>query len=339
MTPQPLFTLSASEMDRELKQLGLEPFRVRQIREWVLSKHVFDLQDMTNLAVSTRSLLQERFAGILPPVDGKLVDRDGTRKILFSLRDGEKVECVALPDETSVTFCLSTQIGCPIACGFCRTGAQAFRRNLEAHEILLQVLMLTKTMKAKPGNIVFMGMGEPFLNQKEVFAAIDELCDPKGIHLGSRRLTISTVGIPAGIAALAQRPGEVNLAVSLHTVDQKVRDTLIPAAKIHSLKKLWSAVESYISLTTRRVTFEVVLLDGINDGLQDALNLVAFCEGLLCHVNLLSFHPFPGTSFHPSSEANVREFRKVIKKAGIPVTIRKSRGENILAACGQLAGK
>jgi 23S rRNA (adenine2503-C2)-methyltransferase len=339
MTPQPFFALSAAEMNRELQQLGLEPFRLKQIREWVLGKQVFDIKAMTNLSTRVRALFEERFSGVLPVVDNRLVDRDGTQKILFSLADEEKVECVALPDEKSLTFCLSTQIGCTMACGFCRTGQEGFRRNLAAHEIILEYLMLVRAMKRKPDNIVFMGMGEPFLNRKEVFAAIDDLCDPKGIHLGSRRLTVSTVGIPTGIAALAQRPGEVNLAVSLHTVDQEVRNLLIPAGKGYSLTKLWSAVESYIALTGRRVTFEVVLLDGVNDDLADAMNLAAWCEGLLCHVNLIGFHPFPGTSFRPSSEVKVREFRKVVKKAGIPITIRKSRGENILAACGQLAGK
>ncbi|HOY66136.1 MAG TPA: 23S rRNA (adenine(2503)-C(2))-methyltransferase RlmN [Candidatus Ozemobacteraceae bacterium] len=341
MSQRPLLSLSLEEFSAELETIGLEPFRARQVWEWIFQKQVFEFDAMTNLSKDARAKLTERFPSILPREAQRLVDPDGTVKIAAALADGERVEAVALPgdEEEGLTFCLSTQAGCPIGCAFCRTGAGGFRRHLTRDEILLQVLMLIRAMRRKPTNIVFMGMGEPFLNRVALFGAIDVMTNPKGLGLATRRITISTAGVVDGIRELAERPGEVNLAVSLHVADDKTRDRLVPINRKYPLAKLRAAVAGYIERTGRRVTFEVVLLKQENDQLNDALNLAAFCEGLTCHVNLLRFNAFPGSPFKPSDEATEKEFRKVLKKAGIPVTVRRSRGQTILAACGQLSGK
>ena len=217
-------------------------------------------------------------------------------------------------------------------------GQGEFQRNLTQDEIVTQVLLLVKHTGRKPTNIVFMGMGEPFMNRKALFPAIDLLTEPKGLGLATRRITISTIGIPRGIEHLAEQPGELNLAVSLHTVDQDMRNLLVPGARKYPLTTLRKSIETYLQQTNRRVTFEIVLLKGRNDQDHDALNLIQFCEGLLCHINLVPFNPFPGCPFEPTPEAQERQFKKLIKKAGVPVTVRRSRGSNILAACGQLAG-
>jgi len=341
MSQRSLLSFSFDEFSAEIKNLGLEPFRARQVWEWIFQKQVFEFDAMTNISKEARTKLSERFPSILPREAQRLVDPDGTVKIAAELADGERIEAVALPDDEadSLTFCLSTQAGCPVGCAFCRTGAGGFRRHLTRDEIMLQVLMLTRAMKSKPTNIVFMGMGEPFLNRVALFEAIDMLTDPKGLGLATRRITISTAGIVDGILALAERPGEVNLAVSLHVADDETRDRLVPINRKYPLPRLRDAIARYIERTSRRVTFEVVLLKQENDQLNDAMNLVAFCEGLLCHVNLLRFNAFPGSPYKPSDEATEKEFRKVLKKAGVPVTVRRSRGSTILAACGQLSGK
>ncbi|MBI3037699.1 23S rRNA (adenine(2503)-C(2))-methyltransferase RlmN, partial [bacterium] len=292
--------------------------------------------EMTNLSQPLRQRLSEAFPKILPDEIKRNVSEDGTIKIAFRLEDGEIVECVAIPDEKTLTFCLSSQLGCHWGCAFCRTGEGGFKRNLTSNEIVIQILALCRSTQKKPTNIVFMGMGEPLENYKVVFSAIDFITRKETMNFASRRITISTVGIPAGIQALAEFPGEVNLAVSLHAADDNTRSSLVPANKKFRLDGLRSAIERYIDITNRRVTFEVVLLKDKNDGIHDAMNLAAFCKGLLCHVNIIRFNRFPTTNFRPSTEKAEKEYRKVLKKAGVNVTVRNSKGGSILAACGQL---
>ena len=238
-----------------------------------------------------------------------------------------------------MTFCLSTQVGCAVNCAFCRTGKLGFKRNLNAEEIILQVMILVKKTGQKPTNIVFMGMGEPFANRKALFEAIDVLTDHNGLGLATRRITISTSGVIDGIRELSNRPGEVNLAVSLHVADNHARNILVPMNKRYPLEKLKEAISEYCAKTNRRVTLEVTLLKNVNDQYNDAMNLVSFCENLLIHVNIVRFNNFKGSQYEQSPEKNEKEFRKVLKKANIPVTVRKSKGQEIMAACGQLAGK
>lgn len=339
MTAKSLFSCGFNEFQKTLADLGMPAFRAKQVRDWIFRKFVFSFDEMTNLSMLDREKLKEAFPKILPPVERYLQDKDGTSKVVIRLSDDELIEAVAIPDEDSLTFCLSTQVGCAVGCVFCRTGEMGFRRNLTADEIILQVMMLVKRTGKKPTNIVFMGMGEPFFNRSSLYEAIDTLTDPQGLGLATRRITISTSGVVEGIVELMDRPGEVNLAVSLHVADNASRTTLVPMNKRYSLEKIREAISTYCARTSRRVTLEVVLLKNVNDQMQDAMNLVSFCEGLLVHVNIVRFNHFQGSPYEPSPEKNEKEFRKILKKAGIAVTVRKSRGQEILAACGQLAGK
>ncbi len=339
MSPTPLLPIAFEEFQKAVTALGLEKFRARQVWEWLFGKLVFDFAAMTDLSVAARQKLAEAFPTILPTDFETLRGADGTTKLSLPLADGQRIEAVGLPDDEALTFCLSSQVGCPVGCAFCRTGSLGYTRNLTVEEIVLQLMLLAKILRARPTNIVFMGMGEPFLNRQAVFGAIDLFTDPKQLGLATRRITISTAGVVEGIRELAGRPGEVNLAVSLHSVDNQVRSHLVPLNKRYPLDRLRAALVEYLDRTNRRVSFEMTLLKGVNDSLADALNLVQFCEGLLCHVNLVRFNPFPGCTYKPAPEAAEKEFRKVLKKAGLPVTVRRSRGADILAACGQLAGK
>lgn len=339
MTAKSLFACGLTELKKVLSEAGMPAFRASQVHEWIFKKFVFSFDEMTNISLADRNKLKEAFPKILPPVHKFLKDRDGTCKVVLRLADDALIEAVALPDEDSMTFCLSTQVGCPVGCLFCRTGESGFTRNLSAEEILLQVMVLVKRTGVKPTNIVFMGMGEPFYNRNALFAAIDMLADPQGLAMATRRITISTSGVIEGILELINRPGEVNLAVSLHVADDGARNTLVPVNKRYPLTRLREAIGNYCTQTGRRVTLEMVLLHNVNDQYNDALNLLNFCEGLIVHINIVRFNHFPGAKYQPSSAQNEKEFRRVIKKAGIAVTVRKSRGQDILAACGQLAGK
>ncbi|MBU1108911.1 MAG: 23S rRNA (adenine(2503)-C(2))-methyltransferase RlmN [Candidatus Riflebacteria bacterium] len=339
MTVISLFSCGLTELKKVLADAGMPSFRAGQVHDWIFKKFVFSFDEMTNISVADRAKLKEAFPKILPPVHKFLKDSDGTCKVVLKLSDNNLIEAVAIPDEDSMTFCLSTQVGCPVGCVFCRTGESGFTRNLTAEEIMLQVMVLVKRTDTKPTNIVFMGMGEPFYNRRALFDAIDMLTDPQGLALATRRITISTAGVIEGILELKDRPGEVNLAVSLHVADDGGRNALVPINKRYPLTRLKDAILTYCTQTSRRVTLEVVLLHNINDQHNDALNLLNFCEGLIVHVNIVRFNHFPGTKYQPSSATDEKEFRRVLKKAGIAVTVRKSRGQGILAACGQLAGK
>ncbi|HAE40326.1 MAG TPA: 23S rRNA (adenine(2503)-C(2))-methyltransferase RlmN [Candidatus Riflebacteria bacterium] len=339
MTAKSLFACGLSELKKVLSEAGMPAFRAGQVHDWVFKKFVFSFDDMTNISVADRAKLKEAFPKILPPVHKFLKDSDGTCKVVLKLSDETLIEAVAIPDEDSMTYCLSTQVGCPVGCVFCRTGESGFTRNLSSEEILLQVLVLVKRTGIKPTNIVFMGMGEPFYNRKALFEAIDMLTDPQGLAMATRRITVSTSGVIEGIVELMSRPGEVNLAVSLHVADDTGRNALVPINKRYPLSRLKEAIANYCTQTGRRVTLEMVLLHNVNDQHNDALNLINFCEDLIVHVNIVRFNHFPGTKYQPASATNEKEFRRVLKKAGIAVTVRKSRGQEILAACGQLAGK
>ncbi|MBF0410893.1 MAG: 23S rRNA (adenine(2503)-C(2))-methyltransferase RlmN [Candidatus Riflebacteria bacterium] len=340
MSSQYLLSYRFDELVTVFAGMGLEKYRAKQVWEWIFKKGVFSFSKMSNLPANVRDELSAKFPAILPPIVNKQYSSDKTTKILLSLHDGAEIESVAIPSSTdSMTFCVSSQVGCPVSCSFCRTGKMPFKRNLSAEEIVVQVLALKEATRCNPGNIVLMGMGEPFLNRENVFSALDMLTDSKDLGLASRRITVSTVGIPHGITQFAKRSGEVNLAVSIHSTDKTIREKLIPFAVKYPIEMIREAIVEYIELTNRRVTFEYTLLRGINDGFEDALNLVTFCEGLLCHVNIVRFNPFPECSYKASTHESEREFKKVLKKAGVPVTVRASHGGDILAACGQLGAE
>lgn len=333
-----LFPISFNKLQELVQNLGFENYRAKQLWNWFTDKLEFDLNKMTNIPIILKSKLKEKYPNILPLVKQKLEGKDKTIKIGFEL-DGKLVEAVAIVNQedkqvNTYTFCLSSQIGCPIGCLFCYTGQQKFIRNLSAEEIFLQYLLLASIVNIRPSNIVYMGMGEPFLNLKEVAKSLDIF---RSIKFSQRRITISTVGIPEKILELAKSYNEVNLAISLHSADDEIRKKIIPISKKYTVLNIKEAVAEYINKTNRRVTFEVTLLKEVNDSKADAQNLANYCKGLLCHINIIRFNPFPGSKFEPSPVKREKEFITIIRNSGIPVTVRKSKGSEILAGCGQLS--
>jgi 23S rRNA (adenine2503-C2)-methyltransferase len=322
--------------------LGHKPFHGRQVYKWMY-KHLADRFDqMTDLKKDLRALLEERFSITIPQVTARERSIDGTEKFLFELDDGNVVESVLIPDENSgrMTLCVSSQSGCPLGCVFCATGFLGLKRNLTVGEIIGQVIAIRRMYGPESfDNIVFMGMGEPLLNYDHVLDAIGILTDSLGLMVGARRITISTVGIIPGIRRLAASGCKVNLAVSLNAANDVLRQNLMPATKAYPLRQLMEAVREWTTVRVRRVTFEYILFKGINDSLDDALELASLVRGIPCKINLLAFNPIETAAFDRPDDDDIDRFAQILYPRTPAVTIRKSRGADIAAACGQLAGK
>jgi 23S rRNA (adenine2503-C2)-methyltransferase len=333
---------SRAGCERLVVDLGYKPFHGRQLYKWMYKYLVSDFAQMTDLKKELRSTLQERCIIALPHEAAREKSVDGAEKFLFELADGKVVESVLIPDESSgrTTLCISSQSGCPLGCIFCATGRLGFGRNLVAGEIVGQVMAIRRLYGADAfDNIVFMGMGEPLLNYENVTAAIDMLTDSLGLMVGAKRITVSTVGIIPGIRRLAVSGSKVNLAVSLNAANDKLRRELMPVTKAYPLAKLMTAVREWTSVRTRRVTFEYILFRGINDSRNDALELADLVKGIPCKINLLAYNPIGGTELERPGDDDVDRFARVLYPRAPAVTVRKSRGVDIAAACGQLAGK
>ncbi len=319
---------TACEFDR--------PFRGIQVFKWI-SRGATSFEDMTNIPAQERSRLSGLFPSLLgTSVDGRYQDEDGTVKLKLRLSDGAAVETVLLTDiEGRRTACLSTQVGCPMACAFCRTGRLGFLRNLEASEIVEQYLHLARLF-GRPSNLVFMGMGEPLLNLAGVRKAVEVLSNPEGHGLSLRKITVSTCGLPEEIRALADQGPLVRLAVSLTSADEETRSRLMPVNRTHGLGELKEALLYYQARTGDRITLEAVLLGGQNDGPEDARALVEWSRPLKVQVNLIPWNPVPDLPFQEPSRRAVEAMVQVLEAAGIPCTRRMRRGRGILGACGQL---
>lgn len=333
------------ELDKLLTEWGEPSYRTKQLWEWVYKHLVDNFHQMTNLPKELRQRLEEEFSlSFLEPLE-TLESADGsTRKVLFRLPDKETIESVLMLYERRRTVCVSTQVGCPIGCPFCATGRSGFRRNLKPGEIIAQVLHFAREVKkamqndsSKPiTNVVFMGMGEPFLNYEATLQAIRVLNDKEGFNLGARRFTISTVGIVPGIKRLAEEGLQIELAVSLHAPNDEIRDRLVPVNKGYPIRRLLIACQEYIKKTNRRITFEYILINGINDSITHARELASLLGDMLCHVNLIPMNPIPGVSMGPPPKNRVLAFEEELKRRGISVTLRTSKGLDIQAGCGQL---
>jgi 23S rRNA (adenine2503-C2)-methyltransferase len=295
---------------------------------------------MTNLSSALRSRLEKRYEVGRGEVLTCQQSRDGTVKLLLSMRDGARVETVGLPYADRLSCCISAQAGCPIGCAFCATGRGGYTRNLSAGEIVDQVLAVQEVMRPKNGgacrvdHVTFMGMGEPLLNYDSTLKAVRLLNSELGIAM--RHLTVSTVGFVPGIRRLAEEKLQLTLAVSLHAPTDRLRRQLIPGMARWSLAQIAEACRSYVHETGRRVTFEYCLLDGVNDGTSEAEELAKLLRGVNCHVNLIPYNPVPGLPFRASPRKRIRAFREILDAAGIQVTQRVQRGVDIDAACGQL---
>jgi len=325
--------------------LGEKPFRATQMLKWIYQFGVSDFDQMTNLSKATREKLKTIAKISVPDVIEQQESEDGTIKWLFSLENGNAIETVFIPEDGRGTLCISSQIGCALECSFCSTAQQGFNRNLSTAEIIGQVWAANQVMKVMPrnqrviSNVVLMGMGEPLLNFKNVVPAMNIMMDDNAYGLSKRRVTLSTSGVVPALERLKD-VSDVALAVSLHATNDELRNELVPINKKYPIKQLLNACKYYVSGEhKRKVTFEYVMLDGINDKPQHARELAALIKDIPSKVNLIPFNPFPNSNYKCSSRHAIEKFGDILKKLGVISTTRKTRGDDIDAACGQLAGK
>ncbi len=315
-------------------------YRLRQIRDWVYRRTPDSFSAMDNLPKAVREQLASHF--ILHPLalTSRLVSKDGTEKFLWSLERGtghESIESVMIPDDDRVTYCISSQAGCPVNCSFCATGHGGFRGQLGASDIVDQVVRMRSITARAPTNIVYMGMGEPLLNFDPVCRSLEILTSPDQVSLSSRRITVSTVGIPRRIRELGERYPQVNLALSLHAGRDALRDELVPMNQKHPLRETLAALRERAAITNRTVTIEYVILPGVNDQARDIDELVGCLKGIPATINLIGFNPYPGATYKKPAVPHLVRFRdRLTAKFPGAVTLRRSRGADIQGACGQL---
>ena len=351
-TPVNLLDFDAAGLVAYCDSLGEKPFRAKQLQRWIHQYNAADFDGMTDLAKSLRTKLKDRAAIVMPPVVSDHVSNDGTRKWLVDVGNGNAVETVFIPEETRGTLCVSSQAGCAVNCRFCSTGKQGFSRNLTTGEIIGQLRMAEFALRAALGrahapdskgervitNVVMMGMGEPLLNYDALVPALRLMLDDNAYGLSRRRVTVST----SGVVPMMDRLGAdlpVALAVSLHAPNDALRDMLVPLNKKYPLRELMAACSRYLEVAPRDfITFEYCMLDGVNDSDAHARELLALTADVPCKFNLIPFNPFPESGLFRSKPERIKQFAQILIDAGIVTTVRKTRGDDIDAACGQLAG-
>ena len=336
-----IYDLSLPEMKNLLTYWGEKEYRAKQIWQGLYQNLWHTPEQFTNLPKSLQQNLASAFNfAALTPIRS-LVSKDGsTIKTLFRLPDSHAIEAVLMRYEQRRTLCISTQVGCAMNCSFCATGQMGFSKNLTSGEIVEQVIFFARELARQQEsvtNVVIMGMGEPFHNYEATMKAIDCLNDHEGFNLGERRFTISTVGLVPAIQRFAAERRQVNLAISLHTVDNNLRSSMLPVNKTYPVEELIAACHEYVNLTRRRITFEWALIRGVNDSTVDARKLAAMLHGLLCHVNVIPLNPTENFSGQATTRQQAEAFKAELEKHGIPCTIRVRRGLEIGAGCGQLA--
>lgn len=320
---------------RFIEDSGLPRFRAGQLISWIYQKYASDIAGITEFSKELRSSLAVGAYISDLRLARRLKSSDGTEKFLFSLEDGETIESVLIPDDARLTLCISSQVGCAMGCKFCLTGKLGLIRNLRAFEIVDQVIAVNRLiLPGKITNIVLMGMGEPLANLNEVAEALWRITGYIGIS--KRRITLSTAGLVPGIALLAEKAPEVNLAVSLNASSDKIREEIMPVNKRYPLKSLIGACRKFPLGPQRKITFEYVLIGGVNDSVGDALRLAKLLRGLRCKVNLIPLNPHEGSALKRPSDTVVHEFQKALVRNHLTAFIRESKGQDILAACGQL---
>ncbi|MDP2921199.1 MAG: 23S rRNA (adenine(2503)-C(2))-methyltransferase RlmN [Candidatus Omnitrophota bacterium] len=330
------FTLE--EFEKELENISEPDYRARQIFSWIYKRLAGDFSAMDNIPKPLREkLAQSYYIGAITPLK-HLKSRDRTEKVLFRLEDGNLIESVLIYAGRRVTLCISTQAGCKFACLFCASGMNGFKRNLAVSEILSQIISLERNLKYKITNYVFMGMGEPLDNYENVSKAIKIMNSKYGMGIAARRITVSTSGLVPGIEKFKGLGLQVNLSISLHAINNELRDKLMPINKKYPLDKVLKACEDYVDNGGRMLTFEYVLIKGTNDAEKDIDGLVKIAKRLKAKINLIPYSPIPGVNFQAPMEKDVKTFEDRLLKRGINVTVRESKGRDIMAACGQLAG-
>ena len=335
--------MTREELRSFFSEQGMKPFRGNQVYEWLWNKGAHDFNEMTNLSKETREFLDRHFVINHIEVDQMQQSSDGTVKNAIRLHDGLVVESVFIPTPTRTTACVSSQVGCSLDCTFCATARLKKMRNLNPDEIYDQVVAIDQQSRAyknhKLSNIVFMGMGEPLLNYKNVLKAIEMITSEEGLGMSPKRITLSTVGLPKMIRKLADDKVRFKLAVSLHSAIDEVRSKMMPINEKSDLGELLSALQYWYENTKSRVTFEYVVWKGINDRSEDIEALVAYCKKVPSKVNLIEYNPIEDDGFEQADEEVIEQYRQSLEKNGITVNIRRSRGKDIDAACGQLANK
>jgi len=318
---------------------GLPEYRLRQVRQWLLQRRAESFEQMTDLPKPLRSQLAEEFSLLTSRIAAHRKSEDGTEKLLLELADGQRIECVLLRDDKQHrTVCISTQVGCAMGCVFCASGLDGLVRNLTRGEILEQVLRLQQLLdpEQRLSHVVVMGMGEPLANLDALLPALDAITDADGLGISARRITISTVGLPAAIRRLAELNCHYHLAISLHAPDDRLRSQLVPSGSKVGIATILAAADDYFTATGRRVTFEYVLLAGLNDRPEHARRLAELLRGRPALVNVIPFNPVPDLPYRTPAAAVTGQFVEILEQAGVNVKIRYRKGERIDAACGQL---
>lgn len=346
-----LLNFNLAQLTQWFSEIGEKPFRAKQLMRWMHHYGVHDFVQMTDIAKSLREKLLREAEIRLPDVQLEQVSHDGTHKWLIGADAGNSIETVFIPEEDRGTLCISSQIGCALECTFCSTGRQGFNRNLSTAEIIGQLMIANQSLRLESdyallpmseriiSNVVMMGMGEPLANYDNVVTALQIMLDDHAYGLSRRRVTLSTSGLIPAMDRLKE-DCPVALAVSLHAPNDALRDVLVPINKKYPLKELMAACNRYLEKAPRDfVTFEYVMLDGVNDTVECAQQLLDLVKNVPCKFNLIPFNPFPNSGYATSKPSHVRVFRDILMQAGYVVTVRKTRGEDIDAACGQLAGK
>jgi 23S rRNA (adenine2503-C2)-methyltransferase len=335
-----LLGLSRSGLERYFATLGEKPFRARQLLQWIYQRGVTDFDAMTDLSRSLRERLSAESCIDAPGVMREQRSSDGTIKWLMSLPGGNAVETVLIPEPDRATLCISSQVGCMLNCTFCSTATQGFSRNLSAAEIIGQVWLAERRADRRITNVVLMGMGEPLLNLDQVRPALELLRDDLAYGLAARRVTVSTSGVVPGIDALGDAP-PIALAVSLHAADDELRSRLVPLNRKYPISELMAACKRYLGRSSGKqsITWEYTMIDGVNDSLAQARDLRRLLSHIPSKVNLIPFNPFPGTPFRCSPAERMQRFQQELRAGGLIATVRRTRGDDIDAACGQLVGK
>ena len=328
-----------SDIEKIIADLGQAKFRAKQLTEWILIKGARSYDEMTNLPKALRDTFKNTYPLKRASIIERRVSSDGTRKYVIELADGCLVETVGMPslkDNDHLSVCFSTQVGCAMACSFCATGKEGLSRNLSSIEMIEQILIVQEDFNTRVSNVVSMGQGEPFQNYDAVLEALRFLNAKNGFGIGARHITISTCGIIKGINRLSDETEQFTLAVSLHSANQKLRDEIMPRCKSQTLVQLKKALRDYVSKTGRRPSLEYTMIAGVNDRQKDLDELIAFTDGLLCHVNLIPLNDIPSSPFKPCSVKTYKLWIASLAQHGVETTVRNSRGSDIDGACGQL---
>ena len=330
-----IFDLTKEEFEEYFLSINDKKFRAIQVYEFLYKKRIKHIDECNNIGKNIKDRLNQDFDFYRLKLVVKQED-DLVKKYLFELSDGEKIESVVMFHDYGISICVSSQVGCNMACKFCQSGRLKKRRNLYAYEMVQQILSVEDDIGKRISHVVVMGIGEPFDNYDNVMRFVRIINEPKGIDIGSRHITISTCGLVPGIEKFTNEKGQVNLAISLHASSDEVRNQIMPISKMYKMDELMDSIRKYISVTNRRVTFEYIMIDGVNDRENDAINLSKLLRGLNCYVNLIPYNETENIEFKRSKNDQIMKFYDILKKNRINVTIRKEFGSKVDAACGQL---